>query len=175
MVAQSIQQLPAAPAGDGVPAGNQQLKNGTFADTAEPWWRSVPEIGLLRQDGKLRAEVPGGTAKQWDRVVGYTGFTLTKGRRYGVEFDITGCEKRHVKVAVQHADPPYYKTVEDGVEVDQTMRRASLEFTSTISTSDGALNFLLGGHPHDCWFLFDNVSLVELLPPQAPVAAEEPR
>src|SRR4051794_5296459 len=69
--------LPAAQAGaDEV----EQVRNGTFDTTSDPWWTSNVTAGL--SGGQLCAEVPGGTTNRWDAAVGQNDITLVKGESY---------------------------------------------------------------------------------------------
>ncbi|CAM5618317.1 hypothetical protein SGLAM104S_01834 [Streptomyces glaucescens] len=47
----------------------EQVRNGTFDTTTEPWWTSSNVTAGL-SGGRLCADVPGGTANRWDAAVG---------------------------------------------------------------------------------------------------------
>jgi endoglucanase len=89
--------LPAAPAGaDEV----EQVRNGTFDTGTEPWWTTsnVTTAGL--SDGRLRADVPGGTTNRWDAAVGQNDITLVKGELYRFGFTATGTPQGRVVRAI---------------------------------------------------------------------------
>ena len=78
--------LPASPAGaDEV----EQVRNGTFDTTTDPWW-TTSNVTAGLSDGRLCADVPGGTANRWDAAVGQNDITLVKGESYRFSFSATG-------------------------------------------------------------------------------------
>ena len=86
LLATALTALPAAPAGaDEV----EQVRNGTFDTTTEPWWASTGVTTSL-SEGRLCADVPGGTANRWDAAVGQNDITLVKGESYRFSFTASG-------------------------------------------------------------------------------------
>lgn len=77
LLAAGLTALPAPPAGA---EEVEQLKNGTFDTTTDPWWVSSNVTAGL-SDGQLCADVPGGTANPWDAAVGQNDIALVKGSR----------------------------------------------------------------------------------------------
>src|SRR4051794_131229 len=66
--------LTALPAGPAAAAETEQVVNGTFDTTIAPWWTSSGVTAGLA-DGRLCADVPGGTANRWDAAVGQNDIT----------------------------------------------------------------------------------------------------
>lgn len=78
LMAAGLTAVPVAPAGaDEV----EQIRNGTFDTTTDGWWSDNVTLGL--SDGRVCADVPGGTVNRWDAGVGQNDLTLVKGRPTG--------------------------------------------------------------------------------------------
>jgi Carbohydrate binding domain len=140
-------------------AGVQLVRNGSFATTVQPWWETSG-IRLEIRQSQLWAHVPGGTPDVWLRIIGHSGIRLTAGQHYTLSFDAAACEERKGRVTVQMEFEPHEEALGNPISLNTRWQHMSFGFTSPISTDRGTVQFHLGGHPNDCWFRFDNVSLV---------------
>ncbi|MGH3994783.1 MAG: carbohydrate binding domain-containing protein, partial [Pseudonocardiaceae bacterium] len=67
-------------------AGPEQIVNGTFdAGTAPWWWTGNAPATVI--DGRLCAEVAGGTSNPWDAIIGQNDLQLQAGESYTFAFD----------------------------------------------------------------------------------------
>ncbi|MGW2635925.1 glycoside hydrolase family 9 protein [Streptomyces sp. NPDC001348] len=154
--------LPAAQAGaDEV----EQVRNGTFDTTADPWWTSNVTAGL--SDGRLCADVPGGTANRWDSAIGQNDITLVKGESYRFSFKASGTPEGHVVRAVVGLQvSPYDTWYETSPQLTPSGDGSSYTFTSPVDTTQAQVAFQVGGGA-DAWrFCLDDVSLLGGVPPE---------
>jgi endoglucanase len=96
LLAAALTALPAAPAGADE---EEQVKNGGFDGTSAPWW-TTGNLTADLSDGRLCADVPGGTANRWDAAVGQNDIALAKGESYRFSFSASGAPEGHVVRAV---------------------------------------------------------------------------
>jgi endoglucanase len=163
LLAAGLTALPAAPAGaDEV----EQLKNGTFDTTTAPWW-STSNVTAGLSDGKLCADVPGGTANRWDAGVGQNDIALVKGESYRFSFTANGSPEGHVvRAIVGLSAAPYDTYFEVTPQLSVSGNAYSYTFTSPVDTPQGQVAFQLGGSA-DAWrFCMDDVSLLGGVPPE---------
>ncbi|MGF0176535.1 glycoside hydrolase family 9 protein [Streptomyces sp. Marseille-Q5077] len=163
LLAAGLTALPAAPAGaDEV----EQLKNGSFDTTTEPWWTSSNvTVGL--SGGQLCADVPGGTANPWDAAVGQNDIALVKGESYRFSFTANGSPEGHVvRAIVGLSAAPYDTYFEVTPQLSVSGNSYAYTFTSPVDTPQGQVAFQLGGSA-DAWrFCMDDASLLGGVPPE---------
>ncbi|MCX4997434.1 glycoside hydrolase family 9 protein [Streptomyces longwoodensis] len=143
----------------------EQVRNGTFDTTSDPWWTSNVTAGL--SDGRLCADVPGGTTNRWDSVIGQNDITLVKGETYRFSFHASGVPEGHVvRAIVGLAVSPYDTWQEASPVLTEADGSYSYTFTAPVDTTQGQVAFQVGGST-DAWrFCVDDVSLLGGVPPE---------
>ncbi|MGP4112843.1 glycoside hydrolase family 9 protein [Streptomyces sp. 4N509B] len=150
--------LPSATTASGQP-GPELISNGDFAsgETAPWWWTQniTPEI----VDGRLCAEIPGGTANPWDVIIGQDALPLTAAESYEFRYTPTSSPEGPVRANIQMPTDPYtsYLTAID-TATDATEPISHI-FTPTVNQPDAQLVFQLGGRDEAFTFCVDDVSL----------------
>ncbi|MFF3935370.1 glycoside hydrolase family 9 protein [Streptomyces phaeofaciens] len=154
--------LPAAQAGaDEV----EQVRNGGFDSTTDPWWTS--NVTAVPADGRLCADVPGGTVNRWDSAVGQDAISLVKGSSYRFSFDASGVPEGHVVRAIVGLGVSPYDTWYEATPVlDASGDAYSYTFTSPVDSTQGQVAFQVGGSADPWRFCLDDVSLVGGVPPE---------
>lgn len=144
----------------------EQLKNGTFDTTIDPWWTTTNVTAGL-SGGQLCADVPGGTTNRWDAAVGQSDVTLKKGESYKFSFKATGSPEGHVVRAVVGLQvAPYDTYFEVSPQLSVSGDTYSYTFTSPVDTTQGQVAFQAGGST-DAWrFCMDDISLLGGVPPE---------
>jgi endoglucanase len=144
----------------------EQLKNGTFDTTTEPWW-TTSNVTAGLSDGQLCADVPGGTANRWDAAVGQNDVTLVKGESYKVSFFAKGSPEGHVVRAIVGLQvAPYDTYFEVSPQLSVSGNSYSYTFTSPVDTAQGQVGFQLGGSADPFRFCMDDASLLGGVPPE---------
>ncbi|WP_430383547.1 glycoside hydrolase family 9 protein [Streptomyces sp. P10-4] len=143
----------------------EQVRNGTFDTTTDPWWTSNVAAGL--SDGRLCADVPGGTTNRWDSAIGQNDITLVKGETYRFSFHASGIPEGHVvRAVVGLAVSPYDTWQEASPVLTEADGSYSYTFTAPVDTTQGQVAFQVGGST-DAWrFCVDDVSLLGGVPPE---------
>ncbi|WP_109003712.1 glycoside hydrolase family 9 protein [Streptomyces rishiriensis] len=143
----------------------EQVRNGGFDTTADPWWTSNVTAGLT--GGQLCADVPGGTANRWDSAVGQNDITLVKGTTYRFSFRASGAPGGHaVRAIVGLSVSPYDTWQEASPVLDPAGDSYSYTFTSPVDSTQGQVAFQVGGSADPWRFCLDDVSLLGGVPPQ---------
>ncbi|MFJ6080244.1 glycoside hydrolase family 9 protein [Streptomyces sp. NPDC092369] len=158
--------LTAVPAGPAAADEVEQLKNGTFDTTTEPWW-TTSNVTAGLSGGQLCADVPGGTTNRWDAAVGQNDLTLVKGESYKFAFTASGSPTGHVVRAIVGLQAaPYDTYFEVSPELSVSGDTYAYTFTSPVDTTQGQVAFQAGGSA-DAWkFCMDDVSLLGGVPPE---------
>ncbi|MET8076699.1 glycoside hydrolase family 9 protein [Streptomyces sp. NPDC005303] len=158
--------LVASPASPATADEVEQLKNGTFDTTTEPWW-TTSNVTAGLSDGQLCADVPGGTANRWDAAVGQNDVTLVKGQSYKFSFTAKGSPEGHVVRAIVGLQvAPYDTYFEVSPQLNVSGDSYSYTFTSPVDTAQGQVGFQLGGSADPFHFCMDNASLLGGVPPE---------
>lgn len=154
--------LPAAPAGaDEV----EQVKNGGFDNGTAPWWTS--NVTTVPADGRLCADVPGGTVNRWDSGIGQNDIALVKGETYRFSFKASGVAEGHVvRAIVGLAVSPYDTWQEASPVLTEADGSYSYTFTSPVDTAQAQVAFQVGGSADPWRFCVDDVSLLGGVPPE---------
>ncbi|MFG2357114.1 glycoside hydrolase family 9 protein [Streptomyces sp. NPDC048521] len=163
LLAAALTALPAGPAGaDEV----EQVRNGTFDTATEPWW-TTSNVTAGLSDGRLCADVPGGTANRWDAAVGQNDITLVKGESYRFSFTASGAPEGHVvRAIVGLQTEPYDTWYEVSPQLTVSGDAYSYTFTSPVDTSQAQVAFQAGGAAEPWRFCLDDVSLLGGVPPE---------
>ncbi|MBX3576900.1 MAG: glycoside hydrolase family 9 protein [Rhizobiaceae bacterium] len=133
--------------------------NGEFDAGQEPWW-ATPNLTPVVQDGKLCADVPGGTNVPWDAIIGQDGIGLVKGETYSLSFIASGTRGGPVRALVQMPRAPYdyYVGLTPNVTSESAIYQAG--FTSPVTMDDAQIVMQVGGRDEPWTVCFDRVSLI---------------
>ncbi|MER6346892.1 glycoside hydrolase family 9 protein [Streptomyces sp. NPDC001595] len=144
----------------------EQVRNGTFDTTTDPWW-TTSNVTAGLSEGRLCADVPGGTANRWDAAVGQNDITLVKGESYRVSFYADGTPGDHVvRAVVGLSVAPYDTWFEVSPQLSVSGNSYSYTFTSPVDTTQAQVGFQVGGSA-DAWrFCMDDVSLLGGVAPE---------
>ncbi|MFF4655923.1 glycoside hydrolase family 9 protein [Streptomyces sp. NPDC001381] len=143
----------------------EQVRNGSFDTTADPWWTSNVTAGLA--DGRLCADVPGGTANRWDSAIGQNAVTLVKGSSYQFSFSASGVPEGHVVRAIVGLGVSPYDTWYEATPVlTESGDAYSYTFTSPVDSTQAQVAFQVGGSAQPWRFCLDDVSLLGGVPPE---------
>ncbi|MDN0197755.1 glycoside hydrolase family 9 protein [Streptomyces sp. S.PNR 29] len=163
LLAAALTALPAAPAGA---EEVEQVKNGTFDTGTEPWW-TTSNVTAGLSDGRLCADVPGGTANRWDAAVGQNDITLVKGESYRFSFTASGSPEGHVvRAIVGLSVAPYDTYYEETPQLSVSGNTYTYTFTSSVDTTQAQVGFQLGGSAEAFRFCLDDVSLLGGVAPE---------
>ncbi|MFI1733189.1 glycoside hydrolase family 9 protein [Streptomyces acidicola] len=158
--------LTALPAGPAQAEEVEQVKNGTFDTTTAPWW-TTSNVTAGLSDGRLCADIPGGTANRWDAAVGQNDITLVKGESYRFSFTASGAPEGNVlRAIVGLSAAPYDTYFEVSPRLSVSGDAYSYTFTSPVDTTQGQVGFQLGGGTDPFRFCMDDVSLLGGVPPE---------
>ncbi|MGW0841919.1 glycoside hydrolase family 9 protein [Streptomyces sp. NPDC002787] len=158
--------LTALPTGPAQAEEVEQVKNGTFDTTTAPWWTTANVTAALT-DGRLCAEIPGGTTNRWDAAVGQNELTLVKGESYRFSFSASGTPQGNVlRAIVGLSVAPYDTYFEVSPQLNVSGDSYSYTFTSPVDTTQGQVGFQLGGNTDPFTFCMDDVSLLGGVPPE---------
>lgn len=140
------------------------IANGGFEDGDAYWWSSgkaAKETVADAASGKgkvLRVQVPGGSARQWDHMVGQTGFALGKGKAYVLKFTARADRPVTIRVTMQHEHAPYTAVLDKQITLGGDKRDFVLPFTPGQKVEQAALTFQLGGADSRVAVMLDGVS-----------------
>ncbi|WP_433291159.1 glycoside hydrolase family 9 protein [Actinoplanes sp. CA-030573] len=151
----------------------EQVKNGGFDGTTDPFW-STTGMPMTLTDGQACVDVPGGTANRWDVAIGQNDVPLVAGQSYRFSFDASG-DAGHVVRAITGLAVAPYDTYFEQSPVLGDLTHYSYTFTASTDTAQGQVAFQLGGSPDPWHFCLDNVSLVGGVPPEVYVPDTGPR
>jgi len=144
----------------------EQVRNGTFDTTTDPWWTSSNVTAGL-SEGRLCADVPGGTTNRWDAAVGQNDITLVKGESYRFSFHADGTPADHVvRAIVGLSVAPYDTWFEVSPQLSVSGNTYSYTFTSPVDTTQAQVGFQVGGSAEPWRFCMDDVSLLGGVAPE---------
>ncbi|WP_243740506.1 glycoside hydrolase family 9 protein [Streptomyces sp. 8K308] len=151
--------LTAAGAAPAAAEGPELIENGDFASgVIVPWW-STANAPASVVDGRLCAEVPGGTVNPWDVIVGQDGLPLTAGESYELSFTATATTPVTVRTNVQMNTEPWTTELAALDAVDETAEPVTHVFTAGADHAAAQLVFQMGGSAEPFTFCLDDVSL----------------
>ncbi|WP_320773658.1 glycoside hydrolase family 9 protein [Streptomyces sp. CRN 30] len=157
LLAAAVTALPAGPAGA---EETEQVRNGTFDDGTAPWW-TTGNITAAVDDGRLCADVPGGTADRWDVIIGQNDIPLAAGETYRFSFSASGTPGGHVvRAVVGLAVEPYDAYYEVSPQPSVSGDSYAYTFTAPAGTAQGQVAFQVGGGAEPWRFCVDDVSLL---------------
>ena len=143
----------------------EQITNGTFDTTTDPWWAAGTTIGV--QNGELCTTVPGGTTNPWDTIVGYNLQRLANTETYKLTFDAHASVDVQPRVILGSGQAPFPTYVEWHPPVGAATQTFSFTWRSNVDdTTAPQLAFQVGGQSATPWtFCIDNVSFAGGQPP----------
>ncbi|WP_416981997.1 glycoside hydrolase family 9 protein [Streptomyces sp. T028] len=143
----------------------EQVRNGGFDTTTDPWWTSNVTAAL--SGGRLCADVPGGTVNRWDSAIGQDAITLVKGSSYRFSFAASGVPEGHVVRAIVGLGAAPYDTWYEATPVlSESGDSYAYTFTSPVDSTQGQVAFQVGGSAEPWRFCLDDVSLLGGVPPE---------
>ncbi|MEV0970225.1 glycoside hydrolase family 9 protein [Microtetraspora glauca] len=145
----------------GAPAmadGPEQIANGTFDTTTEPWWHTG-NLAFDLDGGRLCADVPGGTANPWDAIIGLNDIPLVKDETYAFTFFATATPGKVAKALIQLPVDPYTQYLSANPELSVSGNTYAYTFTSPVDLPNGQVAFQIGGSAEPWRFCLDDVSL----------------
>jgi endoglucanase len=151
----------------------EQVKNGGFDGTTDPFW-STAGMPMTLTDGQACVDVPGGTTNRWDAAIGQNDVPLVAGQSYRFSFDASGDAGHVVRAIVGLAVSPYDTYFEQS-PILGGLTHYSYTFTASTDTAQGQVGFQVGGSADPWHFCVDNVSLVGGVPPEVYVPDTGPR
>ncbi len=151
----------------------EQVVNGGFDDTTDPFW-STSGMPITRVDGRACVDVPGGTTNRWDAAIGQNDIDLVAGETYRFSFDASG-DAGHVVRAITGLAVSPYDTYFEQSPVLGDLKHYEYTFTASADTDQAQVAFQLGGSAEPWRFCVDNVSLVGGVPPEVYVPDTGPR
>ena len=144
----------------------EQIVNGSFDGTTDPWW-STSGMPITLDAGRACVDVTGGTANRWDLSVGQNGIHLVAGESYRFSFAASGDPAgQSVRAIVNLGAEPYTTYFEASPTLSTGGEAFSYTFTASETTEQGSVQFQLGGGEGSFRFCVDDVSLLGGVPPE---------
>lgn len=137
--------------------GPEQIPNGTFDTTTDPWWHTA-NLDFELTDGRLCSDVPAGTINPWDAIIGVNDIPLVKDETYAFSFFATADPGKVARAYVQLPTDPYTQYVSAAPELSVSGNTYSYTFTSPVDLPNAQVVFQLGGSATAWRFCVDNVS-----------------
>ncbi|WP_229924317.1 glycoside hydrolase family 9 protein [Streptomyces sulfonofaciens] len=153
-LAGSASAVPATPA-----AGTEEIVNGDFSGGATaPWWWTANNPASV-VDGRLCADVPGGTTNPWDAIIGQNDLPLAAGETYALTYTASATVPVTVTTNVQQAAEPYTQYFTSADQLTSEPRTFAETFTAKTDDDAAQLAFQIGGSDEAYTFCVDDVSL----------------
>jgi endoglucanase len=150
------------------------ISNGAFDNGTAPWWwtGSAPAAVV---DGRLCAQVAGGTTNPWDAIIGQDNLTLQQGESYELSFDASASVPVGVLAKVQRQTEPWPERLSRPTVLSPEPQHFSYTFTSDVDSAIEQVVFQIGGSAAPWTLCLDNVSLTGGAPPPVYVPDTGPR
>ena len=150
--------------------GQELIENGDFSSgSTAPWWwtENIPSSVV---DGRLCADVPGGTTNFWDAIIGYDGIPLTAGETYKLTYTATASIPVTIQNNVQLNVEPYTPELSSADQITDVAEPIEHYFVAGTDLDAAQLVFQIGGSDEPYTFCLDDVSLTSgaELPPYDP-------
>ena len=144
----------------------EQVVNGGFDTTTDPWW-STAGVPMTLDEGRACITVPGGTSNRWDVAIGQNDIDLVAGESYRLTFSASGVPEGHVVRAVAGLSvEPYDTYFEASPVLPEAGGDFSYTFTASTTTAQAQVAFQVGGSADEWRFCVDDVSLLGGVPPE---------
>ncbi|WP_169815438.1 glycoside hydrolase family 9 protein [Nocardia yamanashiensis] len=148
--------LPAPPASA---ATYERLANGSFDSAAkQPWWSSANTPSTV-DAGRLCADVPGGTGKAWDALIGQSNIPFENGQSYKLTFKASASKNVRIRPVAQMDTTPFTAVLSGWASVTSSPATFEYTGTSTIEHATGQLLFQVGGASEPYRLCLDDISL----------------
>jgi endoglucanase len=141
------------------------VQNGSFdAGTQDWWWTQniAPEI----RDGRICADIPGGTTNPWDIIIGQDNLELEEGGHFRFAYRVWGNPRWLVRALVQVPEPPWDPYVEitsiptaEGESQSATFHSKAPPPGLPPRIKPGQVVFQVGGSATPWTFCVDEVSV----------------
>ncbi|MEU4723546.1 glycoside hydrolase family 9 protein [Nonomuraea dietziae] len=138
--------------------GPEQIVNGTFETGTAPWW-STSNTSLAVSDGRLCADIPGGTANPWDVIIGLDGVPLVAGETYAYRYSASASPAKVARALIQLPVDPWTQYLSASPELGPEPGAHHHTFTAPVSLPNAQVAFQLGGGADPWRFCLDDVSL----------------
>lgn len=151
-----------APAGAATSADDdapEQILNGDFSNgaTAPWWWTENNPASVV--DGRLCADIPGGTANAWDAIIGQSDLPLIAGESYTLSYTATASVPVTITTNVQMAVDPYTTELSEHDQLTDTAVPVTHVFTAKADNDAAQLAFQVGGSAEPFTLCLDDISL----------------
>ncbi len=147
-----------------------QVKNGTFDTTTDPWVAYGGASGTLASvDGQACVDTGTGTVNAWDSELALPYLRIQNGVSYTLTFSARTSAPIPVTTVFQQNSPTYSTVLASTKTMSTALTTYTLTGTGKGDFTDGQLAFQFGGQAR-VTFCIDNVSLVggDPLPPYTP-------
>jgi endoglucanase len=141
------------------------VQNGGFDTETQDWWWTqniTPEI----RDGRICADVPGGTTSPWDIIIGQDNLELSEADHFRFAYRISGTPRGMVRALVQVPEPPWDPYVEvvtlpkaEGASENTTFHSKQPPPGLSPRIKAGQVVFQIGGSAKPWTFCLDDVSV----------------
>ncbi|MFD0658336.1 glycoside hydrolase family 9 protein [Thermocatellispora tengchongensis] len=138
--------------------GPEQIVNGTFDAGTAPWWHTS-NIEFAVQDGRLCADIPGGTANPWDVIIGQNDVPLVQDETYAFSFFAAADPGRPVRALVQLPQDPWTQYAVVNTQPAPSGGTHSTTFTSPVALPNAQVVFQVGGSAEPWRLCLDDISL----------------
>ncbi|MES0832484.1 glycoside hydrolase family 9 protein [Nocardiopsis tropica] len=153
----------------------EHIVNGGFDDGATGWWGSPSIAPEVTEDGRLCADIPGGTADPWDVIIGQDGVPLRAGESYTFSFTASGTGSRPVRALVQEPVDPWRTELDERAFLTEEASAHAFVFTADEDRDDAQVAFQVGGAAEPWTLCLDDVSLLDGAEPPVYVPDTGPR
>ena len=133
--------------------------NGDFSAGQDLWW-ATGNLSPRMVDGKLCADVPGGTTNPWDAIIGQNDISVTQGDTYQFSFTATGEPDGPVRGVVQMPSDPYTAYIDLRQQVGPEGATQGGGFTAPETRDDAQIVLQVGGRAEPWTVCFSRISLV---------------
>jgi endoglucanase len=138
--------------------GPEQIVNGTFDSGTAPWW-GTSNVTLTLEEGRLCADIPGGTANPWDVIIGQDDIPLVEGETYAYRFFASATPAKVGRALIQLPVDPWTQYLSAAPEMSVSGNSYAYTFTAPVSLPNAQVAFQLGGSAEPWRFCMDDVSL----------------
>ncbi|MFC6895604.1 carbohydrate binding domain-containing protein [Nonomuraea dietziae] len=135
-----------APATAHADEGPEQIVNGTFETGTTPWW-STANTSIAVSEGRLCADIPGGTANPWDVIIGLDGVPLVAGETYAYRYSASAGPARVARALIQLPVDPWTQYLSASPALGPEPGAHHHVFTAPVSLPNAQVAFQLGAAP----------------------------
>jgi endoglucanase len=140
-------------------SGAELVVNGSFDQELSGEWWSTGNVTMGIVDGRLCANIPGGTTNPWDAIVGQNNIALTAGDSYTFAFTASADPAGQVRGVVGLAVEPFTAYFTLSSPLTPSTVELSQSFIAAETTTQGQVAFQVGGSATAWTFCVDDVSL----------------